>query len=477
MAAKKKAEVSWGRRLLTAAWMLLFLALAAAYGATYILPPLGPMPEHQELADKSTDTEAMAADSVPSEDTSEQMATADASAGDMSTEAADAPKMTSKESDSGSTADSGSDTQTTEDAPPETPRPPEQEATAEPTPETEDKVAAKQEETEQDASPVKELKGTEKPKEDPASTPPEGDSASENMAEVMAARPVEIAPSPMPAPAPTPAPEPEVDRRPPWQRFAQPFSLHPQKPKIAIVIYSLGLSNKATEQAVRQLPREITLSFSPYARKLEGWVSLARARGHEAMIDLPLEPVGYPASDPGHFALLTSNSVAENLQRLDDVTGSSSAFVGLTAFMGSRFSSSSASMEPVVKAIADRGLLYLDNGQVAETVTKGLAPNYGLAYLVTDRVLDGKSANRLTIDARLAQLERLALTTGRAIGLARPFPVTIERLKVWSKKLESRGIQLVPITQMVKIYNSPAEIKGAPDPNQTITIQKTDDLG
>jgi len=50
------------------------------------------------------------------------------------------------------------------------------------------------------------------------------------------------------------------------------------------------------------------------------------------------------------------------------------------------------------------------------------------------------------IDRTLARLEDLAKQRGFAIGIASALPVSIERLGVWAKTLESHGIMLVPLT-------------------------------
>ena len=50
------------------------------------------------------------------------------------------------------------------------------------------------------------------------------------------------------------------------------------------------------------------------------------------------------------------------------------------------------------------------------------------------------------IDRALAKLETLAKERGTAVGLASALPISIERIAVWIKALESRGIMLVPLT-------------------------------
>jgi polysaccharide deacetylase 2 family uncharacterized protein YibQ len=50
------------------------------------------------------------------------------------------------------------------------------------------------------------------------------------------------------------------------------------------------------------------------------------------------------------------------------------------------------------------------------------------------------------IDRALAKLENLAKERGTAVGIASALPISIERIGVWIKTLESHGIMLVPLT-------------------------------
>jgi hypothetical protein len=52
----------------------------------------------------------------------------------------------------------------------------------------------------------------------------------------------------------------------------------------------------------------------------------------------------------------------------------------------------------------------------------------------------------LEIDKALSRLEALARENGNAIGTASAMPVSIERIGIWAKTLESRGLLLVPLT-------------------------------
>jgi polysaccharide deacetylase 2 family uncharacterized protein YibQ len=255
------------------------------------------------------------------------------------------------------------------------------------------------------------------------------------------------APEPVTSDAATPPPpEPEI---PDWQRFAAAAEAQDARPRIAVVVTGLGLAADATDKAIRTLPAEVSLSFTPYAKDLETWVDLARSHGHEVLLDLPMEPTTFPNDDPGPRALITSLSAEENLERLNWILERAETYVGLAGFMGSRFSSSEAQLRPVFQVLMERGLLYLDNRSTDGYVAARLARKMGLAHAVNSRLLDDRHASRPTIDARLAQIERVALTDQVAVAMARPFPITLERLSAWLSELDEETFQLVPLTAIV----------------------------
>jgi uncharacterized protein len=244
----------------------------------------------------------------------------------------------------------------------------------------------------------------------------------------------------------TPTPAPEI--LPPWRRNAQPFDAPAKLPRIAVVLTGLGMSSAATEAAIKQLPSAISLSFTPYSRRLNEWIALARVNGHEVLLDLPMEPTSYPDDDPGPQALLTALSERQNLARLDWALRRATGFVGVTAVMGSRFLASEEHLTPILKELKNRGMMFLDNRASEASLAGPLAQKLGLASAVNDRFLDRAQASRVAIDDRLVQLERIARTEGFAVAIGQTYPVTIERLRAWAAEVETRGFVLAPLSSI-----------------------------
>ena len=252
-----------------------------------------------------------------------------------------------------------------------------------------------------------------------------------------------------------PLPVISADGRQAWRVYARPFrDDNPDKTLIAIILGGMGMSQSATNAAIQQLPGEVTLSFAAYAPDLPKWISGARAAGHEVMLQLPMEPLSYPANDPGPHTLLTSLSPAENIDRMEWLLSRFAGYVGVTSFMGSKFTTSPDHLRPILTELKQRGLLFLDTGATRDSVAARLGVEMGLPIAVSDRFVD-RRASRVAIDAQLLELEQIARRGSIAVGIGYPFPVTIERLAAWIPSLAQKGIELAPISAIVdRIHRS-----------------------
>ena len=274
-------------------------------------------------------------------------------------------------------------------------------------------------------------------------------------------RPGKVVMAPVPDPAiitdtpKGPLPVISADGRQAWRVYARPFrDDNPDKTLIAIILGGMGMSQSATNAAIQQLPGEVTLSFAAYARGLPQWISGARAAGHEVMLQLPMEPLSYPANDPGPHTLLTSLSPAENIDRMEWLLSRFAGYVGVTSFMGSKFTTSPDHLRPILTELKQRGLLFLDTGATRDSVAARLGLEMGLPIAVSDRFVD-RRASRVAIDAQLLELEQIARRSSIAVGIGYPFPVTIERLAAWIPSLAQKGIELAPISAIVdRIHRS-----------------------
>lgn len=216
-------------------------------------------------------------------------------------------------------------------------------------------------------------------------------------------------------------------------------------PSVAIVIGGLGVGAAKTNDAIVKLPPAVTLAFTPYGSDPGKQVERARAQRHEVLLQLPMEPFDYPDNDPGPQTLLTSATSEQNLDRMLWHMSRFQGYVGVANFMGARFIATDAAMQPIVRDAARRGLAFFDDGASPRSVAAAAAEGQGAPFARSDMVLDVVPTSA-DIDKALARLEGLAKERGVAVGTASALPISIERIGLWSKALESRGVLLVPLT-------------------------------
>ena len=230
--------------------------------------------------------------------------------------------------------------------------------------------------------------------------------------------------------------------------YARALKLPPGKtdaPRIAIVINGLGISAAGTGEALTKLPGAVTFAFAPYGNDIDKLVARARDAEHEVLLQAPMEPFDYPDNDPGPQTLLTSLTGEQNVDRLQWLMSRFQGYVGISNYMGARFTASEAAMMPVLRETAKRGLIFFDDGASPRSLAGQIAGGVNLPFAKAEIALDAVPTP-VEIDRALGRLEMLARDRGVAVGIATALPVAIARIAEWSKKVEGRGFVLVPIT-------------------------------
>ena len=100
--------------------------------------------------------------------------------------------------------------------------------------------------------------------------------------------------------------------------YKRPFERDNSKSPVSLIIGGLGVNRGLTQDAIKNLPADVTLSFAAHSTGLQGLIDSARADGHEVLIEIPMDSATFDPSEPGaDKALLTTIAPAENGDRLD----------------------------------------------------------------------------------------------------------------------------------------------------------------
>lgn len=245
-----------------------------------------------------------------------------------------------------------------------------------------------------------------------------------------------------------PVPRIGIDGRTPMRVYSRAAEARADpRPRVAIIVGGLGLNAVVSEQAIAQLPAAVTIALNPYAPQLRPLIEMARGRGMELLLALPLEPDGHPANDAGDRALLTSLRPSVNEDRLLWNLSRFQGYVGVVGAIGSlrgeRFAALSDPFLTMQDHLRRRGLLYIDPRPGARSPERVWGRS-------VDVIID-EPATRREIDLKLAILERLARERGAALGLVGDAtPVLLDRIAAWHQGLEGRGVVLAPVSANIR---------------------------
>ena len=240
-----------------------------------------------------------------------------------------------------------------------------------------------------------------------------------------------------------------LDGTRPMDQYARPWS-GARGTRIAVVVGGLGLSQTGTQRAIRELPGEVTLAFAASGNSLPRWMQEARRDGHEILLQMPLEPFDYPQNDPGPFTLRTDMSEAQNLAELHGAMARLTNYTGIVNFMGGRFLSDAGALEPVMRDIASRGLLFLDDGSTAQSLSGTLAGAIEAPHAFADLQLDADLSEAAVLK-KLDELERIARRNGTAIGIASAFDESVDAIRKWCEEAETRGVEIVGVASLAGV--------------------------
>jgi polysaccharide deacetylase 2 family uncharacterized protein YibQ len=226
-----------------------------------------------------------------------------------------------------------------------------------------------------------------------------------------------------------------------------PFKVPEARPMIAIIIDDMGIDQKRSERAVKNLKSPVTLSYLAYAPHITTQVAAAKKQGHEIFLHLPWEPDSKADPGPNHMSVtMPKEQLRKNL--LANLNGFD-GYVGVNNHMGSKFSRYRAGIEIVMAELKKRGLLFLDSKTTPDSIAERIAREQSIPTTHRDVFLDHVEKPEY-ISAALLEVEKIALRKGSAVAIGHPKDMTLSALEAWLPTLKAKGFKLVPMTTVIK---------------------------
>jgi polysaccharide deacetylase 2 family uncharacterized protein YibQ len=221
-----------------------------------------------------------------------------------------------------------------------------------------------------------------------------------------------------------------------------------QLPMVAIIFDDLGYDTKFA-QKLSELNVAVTFSILPHSPSQDLIARLAKDKGLDIMLHLPMEPIEYPTVNPGPGTLLTSMTPDQLIKQLDEDLLAVPYIKGVNNHMGSKMTAESSQIYQIFSILKQRGLFFIDSRTTAQTLCKPSARLFQIPFAQRDVFLDHVADARF-IRKQIKELIRIARRNGYAVGIGHPHSITYKVLIEMLPELQ-KDVQLVPASEIVHL--------------------------
>ena len=218
-------------------------------------------------------------------------------------------------------------------------------------------------------------------------------------------------------------------------------------PKIVIVIDDFGYNMSNLDQlfAAKGIVTFSVLPNLPYSNRV---ALLARSKGYEVILHLPLEAIDKTApTEVG--TIKTDMNEKDIIAMLDKDIKSVPGLCGVSNHQGSKATEDKRTMAIIMAQLKKRNLYFFDSLVIGKSVCREVAASSGVPYAKRDMFLDNKNSADY-IEKQIFSLRKLAFKNGGAIGICHDRKNTIAVLNKMMPELSAEGVQFARLSDMVK---------------------------
>lgn len=217
--------------------------------------------------------------------------------------------------------------------------------------------------------------------------------------------------------------------------------------ELYIIIDDMGY--RATDELAFALPEAVTFSILPHTPQGQAFAERAHAQSRDVMLHLPMESQSDKPLGPG--AITSSMYTNEITATFKAALASVPYAIGVNNHMGSVLTASDQALQPLMNAIKNTGLFFVDSRTTRFTVAQQVAREKQIPNARRHVFLDHEQTEAFMNE----QWQRaIALTRKHAkvIIIAHPHPGTIEFLQ---KKLANLPAQQFALKSMHDYFDKP----------------------
>ncbi len=222
-----------------------------------------------------------------------------------------------------------------------------------------------------------------------------------------------------------------------------------ETPRIAIIIDDIGYT-LSLGRRVMKLPGPISIGVLPATPRGTELAEEANAAGKDVLLHLPLQALRENGqAEPGGITLDMSRGEFARIFAQDMLSVPHA--IGVNSHRGSLLTQHPGHMAWLMEEIAQYGnLIFVDSYTTHESIALRVAEESGVPAVRRDVFLDPDDLPE-TVAREFERLKILARINGFAVGIGHPHLATIELLEQQLPKLSAEGIQLISISELVRL--------------------------
>lgn len=227
------------------------------------------------------------------------------------------------------------------------------------------------------------------------------------------------------------------------------YSAKVQNKVIAIVIDDFGDIGGSLLDGFFELDKNVCFAIFPDAPNSQITMQRAARQGRETIIHVPMEPLNYPAVNPGKNAILVTMSESEIESRMNKFISDMNLCQGANNHMGSLATTDESIMQPVMNVLKKRGLFYLDSRTSNVSVAYNVAQKTHIPTYRNDIFLDSPNLSVSTFDTKLSQVIDMGSKRSHVIAITHCHSAAhLDYLKRFIIQLKAAGFSIVPISKI-----------------------------
>ena len=218
-------------------------------------------------------------------------------------------------------------------------------------------------------------------------------------------------------------------------------------PKVAFIIDDLGYETGVAKK-IMELEFPVALSILPFLRYSEFIAEEGKKNNQEIMLHLPMES-NNSSTNPGPGAIKFYMSEEEIRQAVRDCILDFPYIIGANNHMGSKITEDRKIMEIILEEIKEYNLFFIDSITTKDSIAYEVAQEMKIKSAARSVFLDNENDMEY-IKGQMLEVQETALKEGVVIAIGHSRINTFYVLKRMVPELIKAGIEIVPVSELVK---------------------------